>query len=73
LFYNYSNVVNNLESLIKCPSDILQNEFEGLCDFLNPCVDKGTLSFNSVGQKNSGIKNALENNYRENYNEWNSD
>jgi len=70
LFYRYSNVVNNLEDLIKYPSDILQNELEGYCDFLNFCVAQDELSPNSVAQKFAGIKNALENNYRENDIKW---
>ena len=70
LFYSYSENIKDLEALIKYPSEKLQKELEGYCDFLNKRVERGELSPNSVGQKFSGIKNALENNYRENDIKW---
>jgi len=70
LYYRYSNYVKNLEDLIRCPSDTLQKDLEGYCMFLAQRVKNGELSPNSVSQKFSGIKNALENNYRENDIKW---
>ena len=48
----------------------MQKELEGYCDFLNERIKKDEISPNSVGQKFSGMKNALENNYRENDIKW---
>ena len=44
LFYEYSPIIKNLQNLIKCPSEILQKELEGYCDFLNERVKKDEMS-----------------------------
>jgi len=69
-FYNFSKVVHNLEDLAKCPSDVLQEEIELYCDFQNRRVKKAELSPNSVRQNFVEIKNALDDNYRENDIKW---
>lgn len=69
-FYNQSQTIHCLEDLIRCPTQKLQKELEKYCDFLNNRVTKGDLSPNSVGQQFTGIKNALDNNYRENDIKW---
>ena len=70
MFYDYSNILKNLHDLIACPPEILQKELEGYCDHMNKRVKIDEISANSVEQRFTGIKNALDNNYRENDIKW---